>query len=119
MELIIIGKESYEEDSMNRGELVLAKSCTGKPLARRIWKERENGVLICRDESYMAWKSAGVEPRVGELRVDAIFMYEQELLLKLESAYQQQADSRLQALWQQAKPYYESNIYQGSALGAD
>lgn len=104
---------------MSRGELVLVRVCSGKPLARRIWRESEDGVLICRDENYIAWELTGVEPRVGELRTEAVFIYERELLLKLEGAYEERADSHLQDLWQQAKPYYESKIYQGSALRAD
>ena len=92
---------------MNRGELVLVRACSGKPLARRIWRESEHGVLICRDEGYMAWKSAGNEPTVAELAMEAVFIYEQELHSKLESAYQGRADSHLQDLWQQAKPYYQ------------
>jgi len=95
---------------MSKGALVLVRTCSGKPLARRIWKESERGVLICRDEGYMAWQSTGEEPRVAELKVEAVFIYEQELLSKLETAYHGQADAHLQDLWQQATPYYNGRI---------
>jgi hypothetical protein len=99
-------RRKRQGDRMSKGAFVLVRACSGKPLARRIWRESERGVLICRDEGYMAWESTGEEPRVAELKVEAVFIYEHELLSKLESAYHGQADSHLQDLWQQAKPYY-------------
>ena len=101
---------------MSTRELVLVRACSGKPLAGRIWKETEHRVLICRDKDYLAWQLTGKEPPVTELPIESVFIYEQALFSKLRSAYREQADSHLQDLWQQAKPYYRLEIYAGSGF---
>lgn len=80
-----------------RGETVIVRAFKGVPLARRVWDIGERVVYITNEE--------GLTP-IGFPKED-VFIYDESLYKRLESATRRRDGRNLAGVWSEAKPYLE------------
>ena len=89
---------------MPKGDVVMIKASRGEPGARRIWDDSGEAPYVCLEVYWERWEQYGVEPVCWPVGKDQLFKMDESLLAKLQDAFNK-ADSRLDDLWSQAKPY--------------
>lgn len=92
---------------MGTSEVVLVKSFQNDPVVRRIFEEKDDGVMLCLEEEFRLWKDEGIRPLVVKCPKTRVFHYDEELYRKLrEAAYSSEDKDLLETLWNQAESYY-------------
>lgn len=93
--------------SVGTREVVLVKSFQNDPVVRRIFEEKDDGVMLCLEEEFRLWEDKGIRPLIVKCPKSRVFNYDEELYAKLkEAAYLLGDHNLLEALWNQAESYY-------------
>ena len=88
---------------MEQGELVMVRAIRGEPLVRRIVEIGEEGVLVCREATWID-RAAGDGhnvPAAGFPKAH-VYRYDSDLYSKLLQAFELREADRLESLWEEA-----------------
>ena len=93
---------------MATGDFVLVRSYPDVPLARRVYQEKEDSVLICLEEEFILWHEHGIQPFVAPCPKERVYAYDQTLFLKMRRLVDNLGGDgiELKNYWELAEPYY-------------
>jgi hypothetical protein len=111
-----------KEAIMASGDVVLVRSFPDEPLARRIYREDENFVLICLEDEFVKWREHGIEPFAVPCPRENIYEFDAMLFQSMRKMAYNLNGNRSELkdlLWKLAKPYYVNAYERVQYAGQD
>lgn len=92
---------------MPKGDLVMVKTFLNQPIMRRMLREDDRTVIVCRDEFFSAVQGENSELQGTAILRDKVFKRDENLFNEMLELDEQmgRALPQLMKLWEQAVPY--------------